>query len=469
MREPGDILLVSCYELGHQPLGGGLAARASSSAPGFGRALLDVAVEPLDARSGRAARGSSPSRCRCTPPCASGCGWPRASARSTRRAHLLLRPLRRRSTPTTSSPHGADCVHRRRVRGAAGRAGRARSSAASEAAAGVARRAAGAPHLQRLDFPVPSRAGAAAARAATRACRAATGAWTLAGYVGGEPRLPAPVPALPDPAGLRRALLRRAARRSCWPTCARRSRRAPATSPSATPTSSTGPATRSRSRARCTPSSRRDLRLHRQGRAHAAPPRAPARAGARLGCLFMVSRRRVAQRHGARASWTRATRAPTSSTRSRSRAPPASRCAPTWVPFTPWTTLDDYLELLDFIEAHGLIDHVDPVQYAIRLLVPPGSLLLEHPRRCAAPGPARAGHALATAGRTPTRAWTACRRRPRELVARAVEMKADAPAIFDRVRAMARGGGRRAGAGAGGRRHGQGPQGPPRLTEAWFC
>src|SRR5207302_1814172 len=27
---------------------------------------------------------------------------------------------------------------------------------------------------------------------------------------------------------------------------------------------------------------------------------------------------------------------------------------PTWVAFTPWTTLEDYRELLDFVEAHGL-------------------------------------------------------------------------------------------------------------------
>jgi radical SAM superfamily enzyme YgiQ (UPF0313 family) len=52
---------------------------------------------------------------------------------------------------------------------------------------------------------------------------------------------------------------------------------------------------------------------------------------------------------------------------------------PTWVMFTPWTTLDDYLEVLHFIEANQLIDHVDPVQYAIRLLIPPGSWLADHP------------------------------------------------------------------------------------------
>jgi radical SAM superfamily enzyme YgiQ (UPF0313 family) len=52
---------------------------------------------------------------------------------------------------------------------------------------------------------------------------------------------------------------------------------------------------------------------------------------------------------------------------------------PTWVAFTPWTTLEDYLEVLEFIETNGLIDHVDPVQYTIRLLVPPGSYLVDRP------------------------------------------------------------------------------------------
>ena len=51
---------------------------------------------------------------------------------------------------------------------------------------------------------------------------------------------------------------------------------------------------------------------------------------------------------------------------------------PTWVPFTPWTTLEDYREMLDFIARERLVDHIDPVQFSIRLLVPPGSLLLEH-------------------------------------------------------------------------------------------
>ena len=52
---------------------------------------------------------------------------------------------------------------------------------------------------------------------------------------------------------------------------------------------------------------------------------------------------------------------------------------PTWVPFTPWTTLDSYLEIFQFIDTHRLVYHVDPVQYAVRLLIPPGSYLLNRP------------------------------------------------------------------------------------------
>lgn len=52
---------------------------------------------------------------------------------------------------------------------------------------------------------------------------------------------------------------------------------------------------------------------------------------------------------------------------------------PTWVAFTPWTTLDDYHEMLSFVDDNDLIDQVDPIQFSIRLLVPPGSYLAEHP------------------------------------------------------------------------------------------
>jgi radical SAM superfamily enzyme YgiQ (UPF0313 family) len=49
---------------------------------------------------------------------------------------------------------------------------------------------------------------------------------------------------------------------------------------------------------------------------------------------------------------------------------------PTWLAFTPWCSVEDYLEMLEFIEGHGLVGHVQPVQYALRLLLPPGSPLV---------------------------------------------------------------------------------------------
>ncbi|MGN6810999.1 MAG: CUAEP/CCAEP-tail radical SAM (seleno)protein [Thermomicrobiales bacterium] len=52
---------------------------------------------------------------------------------------------------------------------------------------------------------------------------------------------------------------------------------------------------------------------------------------------------------------------------------------PSLLPFTPWTTLDDYLDLLRFVEERDLIPNIDPVHYSIRLLIPPGSALLDQP------------------------------------------------------------------------------------------
>lgn len=52
---------------------------------------------------------------------------------------------------------------------------------------------------------------------------------------------------------------------------------------------------------------------------------------------------------------------------------------PSLLPFTPWTTLDDYRDLLAFVAERDLIDHIDPVHFSIRLLVPPGSSLLARP------------------------------------------------------------------------------------------
>ena len=139
---------------------------------------------------------------------------------------------------------------------------------------------------------------------------------------------------------------------------------------------------------------------------------------------------------------------------------------PTWVAFTPWTTIDDYCEVLDFLEANGLIDHVDPVQYAIRLLIPPGSWLVDHPDTL--PHRGRLDEAALTYR------WTHPDPRMDELhkeVSRLVENDArtgeDAWATFYRVMALA---------------HGRAPvdvfdslpadrqfTAAPRMTESWFC
>jgi len=50
---------------------------------------------------------------------------------------------------------------------------------------------------------------------------------------------------------------------------------------------------------------------------------------------------------------------------------------PTFVPFSPWTTLDGFCALLQDLRQHGLIESVAPIQLAIRLLIPAGSRLLE--------------------------------------------------------------------------------------------
>jgi hypothetical protein len=53
--------------------------------------------------------------------------------------------------------------------------------------------------------------------------------------------------------------------------------------------------------------------------------------------------------------------------------------APTFVAFTPWTTLEGYIALLERLLELNLVESVPPIQLAIRLLIPRGSLLLELP------------------------------------------------------------------------------------------
>jgi radical SAM superfamily enzyme YgiQ (UPF0313 family) len=99
---------------------------------------------------------------------------------------------------------------------------------------------------------------------------------------------------------------------------------------------------------------------------------------ARLGCLFVVSAVESIDDRVLAILGKRHTRADVEAVIEATRTTGIA-LRPTFVPFTPWTGLSDYRELLAFIDRHDLIDHLDPVQLVIRLLIPPGSLLLHHP------------------------------------------------------------------------------------------
>ncbi len=53
--------------------------------------------------------------------------------------------------------------------------------------------------------------------------------------------------------------------------------------------------------------------------------------------------------------------------------------SPTFIAFTPWTTLEGFCEFLARVQGLGLVDQIAPIQLGIRLLIPAGSRLLELP------------------------------------------------------------------------------------------
>ena len=136
---------------------------------------------------------------------------------------------------------------------------------------------------------------------------------------------------------------------------------------------------------------------------------------------------------------------------------------PTWVPFTPWTRLADYLSILDWVAEEDLIDHVDPVQFSIRLLVPPGSLLLNRPGM--KPHLGRLDQdSLTYEWRHPDPRMDSLQSSVSDLVERQTAAGLPAPEIFESIRELAFStAGRRAG------RLSARPRQAPRLTETWFC
>jgi radical SAM superfamily enzyme YgiQ (UPF0313 family) len=141
---------------------------------------------------------------------------------------------------------------------------------------------------------------------------------------------------------------------------------------------------------------------------------------------------------------------------------------PSFLPFTPWTTHADMVEMMDFIVTHDLIANVDPVQYSIRLLLPEGSLLLAHPDMKVHLGSYDAEHLTYT--------WTAADPSIDELQNNLAGLIEEATAsgkppgatFLDVYRVVLEAAGRRTSPPADLIEVGS-VEGRPRLTEPWFC
>jgi radical SAM superfamily enzyme YgiQ (UPF0313 family) len=139
---------------------------------------------------------------------------------------------------------------------------------------------------------------------------------------------------------------------------------------------------------------------------------------------------------------------------------------PTFVPFTPWTTLEGYLDLLRVLHEESLIENVTPIQLGIRLLIPEGSrmLELEDVRRLIGPFDPQS---LAYPWKNPDPRLDALSENVQEIAAAAERQKESRASTFERIWKAAH-------AAAGCRapsivatQHAE--VGVPYLSEPWYC
>ena len=140
---------------------------------------------------------------------------------------------------------------------------------------------------------------------------------------------------------------------------------------------------------------------------------------------------------------------------------------PTFVPFTPWTTFENYLDLLEQLQRMDLVTSVAPIQLAIRLLVTAGSRLLQIEEV--------SGQVGAFEAKTLSYPWQ--HRDPaidrlcaelQDLVAAAEKAKESRAAIFEKIWVIAnRAAGREVKEESTARRSAR--QGVPYLNEPWYC
>ena len=110
---------------------------------------------------------------------------------------------------------------------------------------------------------------------------------------------------------------------------------------------------------------------------------------------------------------------------------------PTFVPFTPWTTMESCLDLFQQLHRLDLVEAVAPIQLAIRLLIPAGSKLLEldEMRRLVGPFDAKA---LVHPWKNSNPAVDALCEELQEIAAASEQLKRSRTATFERMWRAAR-------------------------------
>jgi radical SAM superfamily enzyme YgiQ (UPF0313 family) len=463
MREPGDVLLVACYELGHQPLAVAWPAAFLERA-GYRPALLDVSVEPVDAQKLARAKIVAVSVPMHT---ALRLGLEVATRARTVNpgAHLCFFGLYATLNADILFAHGVDSVIGGEAEAPLVSLVEALERDETGPLPAVARPGRPArPHRRRLDFPVPSRSALPSIKKYAHLER--DGRTELAAYAEASRGCPhrcrhCPIPpvyggrffAVPRDVVLAdvRQQIEAGARHVTF----------------GDPDFLNGP-THALAVARALHAEWPGITFDVTAKIeHLLRHRAQLPELAEAGCLFIVSAAESLSDFVLGHLEKGHTRADILTALETTRQAGIT-LRPTWVAFTPWTTLDDHRAWLDFLAAETLIDAVEPVQYGLRLLVPPGSLLLESAALRPYLGPLEEA-TLSYRWTHPDPRMDRLQVETADVVARAVERGEEAPVIFDRVRVLAA-----AAAGAAfpapvaggidkGRRR------PPRLTEAWFC
>jgi radical SAM superfamily enzyme YgiQ (UPF0313 family) len=454
VRGAGDILLIACYELGHQPLAVAWPAAALERA-GFAPSVLDVSVEPFDAERARRARLVAISVPMHT---ALRLGVKVAArARAVNpTCHLAFYGLYATLNADYLLAHGADSV-------VSGEVETPLVELAQRLEAGARTDRAPRPHLARTALAVPRRAALPPLKRYAKLER--DGALALAGYVEASRgckhhcrHCPIPpvyggrffvVPPEVVQADVRQ-LVAAGARHITF----------------GDPDFLNGPR-HALAVARALHAEFPDVTFDITAKVeHLLDRRGDLPELAALGCLFIVSAVEslsdTVLAHLAKGHTAADVREALAVVRAAGIA-----LRPTWVAFTPWTTLDDYRAMLDFVAGEALVYHVDPVQYSVRLLVPPGSLLLDGPALRPHLGPL-VPDAFHYHWTHPDPRMDALHAEVAALVAGAAARNEDAAVTFRRIQG-------RADDDAG---HGDRPREPsvavasraaPRLTEPWFC